>query len=345
MRRMLFSSSLALALLATCPAARAQSAADQAEARALFDDGVRLYADGHYAAACAKLEASLRLYAGIGTRGKLAECYEKVGRTASAWAMYQEVAVLAGRAGNATRAQFAQQRAAALQPQLSHLTIALPPASDVPGLVVERDGQAVDHGAMGSPVPVDPGRLDFRISAPGRVAQTAQIDVAPGAAVTFTVPTLAQAPAPATTSPPMSGAANGGTAAAVAPSAPSTESPSSAQAWRRPTALALAGTGVVAIGVGAVLALTAKSSYQSAFDRGDCTAGSLACDASGKQQTDAARSRADIGGAFIGAGAALAAGGALLYFTAPRATAPAPAVSVSPQVGPGVATVSVAGRF
>src|SRR5580698_3214939 len=96
---------LALALgigtiAATGGEALAQNAPDQAEARTLFDDGVRLFKAGDFPAACSKLGASYHLFAGIGTRGKLAECYEKVGRTASAWAMYREVAALAGKPGD-----------------------------------------------------------------------------------------------------------------------------------------------------------------------------------------------------------------------------------------------------
>src|SRR5579883_976054 len=184
-------------LVASATPLRAQNASDQAEARTLFDEGARLFAAGDYPSACAKLEASYHLFAGIGTRGKLAECYEKVGRTASAWAMYSQVAVLAGKAGDARREQVARERAAALEPALARLTIALPPGSDAPGLVVERNGEAVERGAMGSPVPVDPGTLSFEVSAPGRVTKKVDLRIEPGQTQTFTVPALDVAPAPA----------------------------------------------------------------------------------------------------------------------------------------------------
>src|SRR5438105_15351955 len=80
--------------------AYAQAASAQAEGRVLFDEGARLLNEGKLDEACPKLEASLRRYAGLGTRGKLAECYEKSGRTASAWAMYEQVAALATKAGD-----------------------------------------------------------------------------------------------------------------------------------------------------------------------------------------------------------------------------------------------------
>src|SRR5512139_1741852 len=72
----------AFALLANlaASAARAQ-ASDKAAAEALFDEGRKLMAEGKYAAACAKLEASQKLDAGVGTQLNLADCYEKSGKT------------------------------------------------------------------------------------------------------------------------------------------------------------------------------------------------------------------------------------------------------------------------
>ena len=57
--------------------ARAGDAAEK-EGRALFDEGVALGKQGRWAEACPKLAASLERFPGIGTRGKLAECYEKI---------------------------------------------------------------------------------------------------------------------------------------------------------------------------------------------------------------------------------------------------------------------------
>ncbi|HEX3771247.1 MAG TPA: hypothetical protein VHV30_10300, partial [Polyangiaceae bacterium] len=288
------------AALACGASASAQNAAQQAEARTLFNEGARLYTAGSYPEACAKLEASYHLYAGIGTRGKLAECYEKVGRTASAWAMYEEVAALAGKTGDATRVRFATDRAAALEPALAHLTIVLPPASDVPGLVLKRGGEPVERGAIGSAVAVDPGTLSFEVSAPGFVTQTVDQPVPAGQSVTFSVPTLSRAPeAPvAATEPP--------SAPAAAPAV--SEEPAPA-AWRRPAAIAVAGAGAAAIVVGAVVALTAKSSYSGAFDSGACSHATLTCTSAGQDTTDSARTRADVGGVVMGVGAALVVGG------------------------------------
>jgi hypothetical protein len=336
---------IAVALAVVPAAARAQNASEQAEARTLFDQGSRLYASGDFAAACPKLEASLHLYAGLGTRGRLAECYEKLGRTASAWAMYEQVAILAAKAGDAPKEQVARERSAALGPKLARLTVVLPPASDVPGLVVKRGGETVERGAMGSAVPVDPGTLGFEVAAPGRVTKTLDVKVAPSQQVTFEVPALDVAPPPPPgTVPEASPAGPDGTAAAGATGGTASADAGSHPTWQTPTAIALGGAGVVAIGVGAVLALTAKGSYDAAFSHGDCSHATLTCDGAGQSQTDGARSRANVGGALLGVGAVFVVGGGVLFFTAPHA-APAAALRVAPALAPGVAGLSVAGGF
>src|SRR5690606_6369061 len=92
---------VALVGLVALPApSPADTAASMARAQALFDEGIHLFNLGRYEDACPKFEASLALVAGVGTRGKLAECYEKLGRTASAWRIYGEVERLARRTGD-----------------------------------------------------------------------------------------------------------------------------------------------------------------------------------------------------------------------------------------------------
>src|SRR4051794_15794728 len=63
-----------------------------AAAEVLFSDGKRLVQERNFAAACPKFEESQKLDPGLGTLYRLADCYEHVGRTASAWAAFLEVA-------------------------------------------------------------------------------------------------------------------------------------------------------------------------------------------------------------------------------------------------------------
>ena len=87
---------LALALASSLAAARPALAQGEGEraaaAQALFDEAMRLMKADQNAAACPKLEESQRLDPGMGTEFRLAECYEKVGKLASAWAKFVSVA-------------------------------------------------------------------------------------------------------------------------------------------------------------------------------------------------------------------------------------------------------------
>jgi hypothetical protein len=254
--------------------------------------------------------------------------------------MYEQVASLAGKAGDATRQQVARERAAALAPRLARLTVTVPPASDIAGLTVKRDGEAMERGAMGSPVPVDPGSIAFEVGAPGRAPKRVVVTVAPGEQARFDVPALEVAPAAAGTN----GSAPSPPGALPATEPPSTEHAAADRPWQRPAALVLAGAGVVAAGVGVVLALTAKSSYDHAFSSGNCDHATLTCNGDGQSETSGARTSANVGGVVLGVGAALVVGGGVLFFTAPSSPQAA-SLHVAPVLGPGVAALSVGGGF
>ena len=59
---------------------------NKATAEALFTEGRALATSGKCAEAIPKFQASQKLDPGVGTLLNLAECYEQVGKTASAWA-------------------------------------------------------------------------------------------------------------------------------------------------------------------------------------------------------------------------------------------------------------------
>src|SRR5262245_59523757 len=62
------------------------------DARTLFLEARELVKSGDFAKACPKFEASLKLKAGVGTKFNLADCWEKIGRTASARELFLRVA-------------------------------------------------------------------------------------------------------------------------------------------------------------------------------------------------------------------------------------------------------------
>ena len=99
------------------------SLADKAAAQSLFDEGRKLMSAGKYAEACPKLAESQKLDPGVGTQFHLSDCYEKLGQTASAWAGFLEAASSTKSMGQGDREKVARDRAAALAPRLSKLTI------------------------------------------------------------------------------------------------------------------------------------------------------------------------------------------------------------------------------
>src|SRR4051812_40620982 len=89
------------------PAARGQAGDPQRAlaAQALFDQAEAEMAAGQIASACKRLEEVTRLVPdALGGKLKLGDCYEKLGRLASAWSQFAIVAQVAARVGQAERA-------------------------------------------------------------------------------------------------------------------------------------------------------------------------------------------------------------------------------------------------
>jgi len=171
------------------PSRALAQAEDQAGARALFTEGKRLMKAGKYAEACPKLEAAQKLYSSAGILLNLGDCYEKIGRTASAWTRFGEAVSVATRSNRADDADEARRRQEALEPALVRLTIRVP--SPVPGLSVSRDGVTLDEAIWGTTLPVDPGDHLVRAEAPGYEPWSTSVSLTRrGDTVTVKVPKL-----------------------------------------------------------------------------------------------------------------------------------------------------------
>lgn len=170
-------------------------AAPVPEAEVLFRDGMNLLHQGNTAEACPKLEESQRLDPALGTQFHLAECYETVGKTASAWFLFTDVEGRAAANQMSAQAKKAHARAAALEPQLRRLTIVIPLAvASLPGLSVTRDGAPVSRASWGTAIPVDPGQHVVRAEAPHREGWSGSITTgAPGSTVSLAIVPLAEA--------------------------------------------------------------------------------------------------------------------------------------------------------
>ncbi len=314
---------LALAFTwATTAGAQGPSEADKAAARALFDAGRQLVSDGKYAEACPKFEESHRLDPGVGTLFNLANCYENVGKTATAWSLFRDVAAQLRTTGEADREATARQRAARLEPLLSRLTVEVPQDARIEGLVVRRDGTELGSASWGTAIPLDPGPYLVEASAPGYKEWKQSVEVAKGGATArVLVPVLESeavevvpAAAPVRESVPVQEPAPP-QEATRAPEPPTVDTGQSDGSGQRLAGLVVGGVGVVGLGVGTVLGLGAKSTFDESSDH--CV--DNRCSDEGLSLRDDAVKQGNVATVVFGLGAAAVVGGAVLYFTAPSA--------------------------
>jgi hypothetical protein len=288
-------------LLAAIPlfvreAAAQPSAQDQATARALFNDARDLMKAGRYPEACGKLESASRLYESSGLLLNLGDCYERVGRTASAWTEFGAAVTAAERAGRMDDIAEAQRRQTALEPKLSRLVIRV--TADVPGMVVRRDGSELARGAWGEAVPVDPGEHVVIAEAVGRGGWTGKATVTnPGITVIVEVPALA----------PSAAAAAATRSIGTAADEPSSPAPRPYWTGRRVASASLAGVGVLGVAGGGLLGIVAKLNDNSAE-----------VETTNRHADSSSAARlGNLATAVVCAGTALTAAGIVLWLTAP----------------------------
>jgi hypothetical protein len=164
-----------------------------AAAEILFREGLRLLDEQRAAEACPKFEESLKLEPAAGTALNLGDCYERIGRIASAYGTFDQAAALAHGTGDESRAEEAKRRRQALESKLAKITVVVPAPHRVVGLSVLRDGRSLGSGQWGIGVPVDPGTHTVEATAPGRRGwkTVVQVSAAPGT-VQIAIPELAK---------------------------------------------------------------------------------------------------------------------------------------------------------
>jgi serine/threonine-protein kinase len=299
--------------------AAAQPAGNDAKAaaQALFDRAKALSDSGRHAEACPLFAESQRLDAGIGTLLFLSDCYEQVGRTASAWAGFLEAASIAKVKEQPSREQIARDRAAALAPKLSRLSISVAPENRVPGFQVKRGGVVVGEPVWGTLLPVDPGEYTIEADAPSRKSWSTRVTVgAKAATVTVTVPALEKQIGP-----------------------PSDTKASSSDSSRdsfqqKAIGVALGGVGVAGLVVGTVFGLDAFSTYDEA--QATCRDGNLKlCTEDGVSLQQDASSAALVSTIAFAVGAAAIAAGAIVFVLSPSGDESPEKAAWTLRVGPG----------
>lgn len=312
-------------LFASAGARAEASSADKAAAEALFDRGVALLRAKDYKEACAKLETSRRIEPAVGTLLYLGECYERLGRTASAWATFREASSLAQASGQTERARIAGQRADKLEPELAYLAIVVPAYSRPSGLTVRRSEETIKPDLYAVSIPADPGEVKIEVSAPGYAPFTTTLSLSARDRRLFEVPPLealpgsdkpAEQPKPTEPHDPNKvapdGPVTGKWAATPTP-------PASGSNVGHVVGLVVGGVGLVGIGVGSYFGVRAYQKNKDAKDNFHCS-GNTCLDpggAKGVAITDDALDQARISNITFAAGGGLLLAGVLIYALSP----------------------------
>ncbi len=329
-----------LAALSFCvgSAPRVAHADDEAAAaESLFQEARKLADAGNFKEACPKFLASQKAGPGVGTLLNLGACYEKLGQVASAWARYKEAQSFAQHANRPDRERTAKDRALKLEPRLPKLTLSWKD----PSIEVKRDDVPVDEGAIGSPVPVDPGAHTITARASGKKTWSKTV-------------TIAEAQSENVTIPPLEEDTGGGDASGTkterggdpqsATAAPPTESKGNGM---RTASYVVLGAGVLGVGIGSYFGLATFSTWSDA--KKHC-AGVL-CDATGVKLASDAKTDGTISTTGIFVGGALLGLGVALFFMAPSDKASAPPTGtltspkITPSVGPTFAGLTMSGAL
>jgi len=321
-RHVVATASIALFVLGTPRAARAD---DAAGADALFSQAKALSSSGDFEAACPKFEASENLAPSLGTLLNLADCYEHVGKPASAKKRWDE-AIEVAKAKSDDRAGFATDRANAIAPRVPKLTLSITTGAEA--LSVAIDGKKVPDGRWGLPIEIDPGPHQITVSRGDTVLETQSLEIAEGASSDLALDLGAIAKAHPATKKKRP-----------------TEPPNPAQSIAGWITLSVGLGGMTAFGVLEGVALSQRSE---ADGEGGCvTKGDAAiCSPQGYALVQRAGDFAEVG-QWLGVGGVLAFGvGLTLVLTAPSAdAADEKPVAVLPMISPYGGGVLVGGSF
>jgi tetratricopeptide (TPR) repeat protein len=271
-----------------------------------FEEGRSLVRSGRYAEALEKFEESFKLKPTSGAMINVADCYEKLGRYASAVTAFGRAAKLAEESGQTERAKEAADRRVLLEPIVSHVTV-----NADRDATVALDGERLDRGR---PIPVDAGEHIVRITMHCRAAREQRVSVG----LRADDKSVSLEPGPRSEDP-----ACGGPPPTMHVVSPATEPSPSSWSTQKTVAVALGGASLVALGAGIGFGLSAsakKDELESAC--GDYPNG---CPTDRRDELETTYDDASRAAAYstlgIVAGVVFLGAAVGLYLTAPRSNA------------------------
>lgn len=279
----------------------ASSALAEDDATAALKKGYELKKAGKCAEAVVFLRESFEKKPSAKAVLNWAECEESAGKFLAARAHYLEGRRLAEIEKQAELTTLADSRIAAIGPRVPRVTFTLPDGTSAPKAEISIDGA---KQSTLSDVEIDPGEHRATVALEGHREGAEVFSIAPGEKRTVVL-RLGE---------PFAGRPATGPNTPVSPTDPVLADRTDGHGQRLGGAL-LFGGGLVLVGVGSVLGLTAKGDYDSAVKASCDPAG---CDAQGRDAIASARSQATVATVFFVAGGLVTVGGAVLWLTAKK---------------------------
>jgi hypothetical protein len=307
---------LALALLVPVVASAdpqpATPTEDQVEAaRVAYREARELHRQGKLKEALDRALDAYRTAATPVTALEAGQILVELGRLVEARDVLRGVATMPVSPRESDKGRDARQQASmlgsSLDPRIPKIALAGRPAD----VDVRLDGRPLASRDPTAWEGVDPGPHALVVRVDDKTCTTINITLAEGetrtidlhdAAIACRPPAIASVAAPSPIAVPPAAVAAPPTTRDV----PAAESSTGTLRW---TGLVIAGAGVVAVGIGGYLALSAKHDYDAVS--GECPA--RGCSTDGYDARQSARSRGDVATVTMGIGAAAVAGGALVW--------------------------------
>ena len=218
-----------------------------------------------------------------------------------------------------------------LDTQVPRLVIHIPAGADTNGLRLTIDGVVVDKAALADAQLVDPGPKQIEYQLANGPKKTKLVPVERGGTSEITLD-LPKARAVAKLPPD------------VPEKTHELPAPHVVGRSQRIAGVVIGSAGVVAIGISSVVALSARSKYNTALAN-DCNHMPTDCDPKGLTDTHDARHDANIATVVFGVGAAALIGGVVVYLVAPKAAATEHAYYLVPTVGSTGGGIAFGGRL
>ncbi len=297
-----------------------QSAVSVTAAEALFEQGREAMTAGDFDTACTRFRESNRLDPAVGTRLNLADCEERRGKLAQAWSLFR--GAVAELDPSDDRVTVVKQRIRTLESRVPKLMLTR--AKGAPAnLNASLGGADFGPGSFGVPLPMDPGRYEIIVSAPGYAMRTIVVELAEGETADIKL-----SPGESLTPPPQ------------AAEEPAQERPaSSSGSDRRTWTYVLGGIGLAGLGLGAaagVVTLHEKSVADS-----NCRDDLQLCNAEGARANDTGKTYAMLSTIGFIVGGVGVGGAAILLLSEPDE----PESAVRAEITPNSATLGYARSF